>query len=316
MHTRHSRGAERFGGLPDKLRAVAQHDDGRVARIRVFEETERGEGHHHRLTAALVMPDEAALAAAAYLVVERCDSCDLRVAGNHLRHHFRGGGGMAEQRERLEHQQHRLRREESLGRLLGAFRPGQRRTQFGRTPQRPGLVVGFGADGANPQLVAVCRDVEDVGRKDVWVLGFVDVVDVFGRGQPGGALLYRVLRLDDNEGEPVDVEHDVEATRGAGRSDGDLVGHDELVGTGVSEFDEPAGHVLAVSGDERVLAAQHDGHPLVGRDQTVPRCGGGGEEFIEYQLGAGGVLLQFRVEATDRIPHPRFNEDVVVVAGQ
>ena len=96
---------------------------------------------------------------------------------------------------------------------------------------------------------------------------------------------------------------------------GYLVGDDEPVGARVSEIDQVAGDVLAVGGDERALAAQHDAHPLVRIDQSVQAGGDGSEDVLQDQ-SALAVSCANRVEVGDRLLRPRRDDHVVVIARQ
>jgi len=89
------------------------------------------------------------------------------------------------------------------------------------------------------------------------------------------------------------------------RPDGHLVGDHQLVGGGDVEVDQAARDVFPVCVDEGVLAAQHDGHPLVRGDQSVSGGRDGGQDVLQHHLGAVRVLGQFWVQVSDPPQHPR-----------
>ena len=138
-------------------------------------------------------------------------------------------------------------------------------------------------------------------------------MDLERRVDPALARANGRLRLDHDQRDAVDEQHEVGALLGGPGAEGELGRDDVLVPLEVVEVDQPDGDVLAVLAEgHRPLAREPGGELLVGLDEAVAAdAHQDGAELVEDVVGAVGLRGDLRVQPDQRLAQVILDEDLV-----
>lgn len=160
-------------------------------------------------------------------------------------------------------------------------------------------------------------------RKNVWHEEFGDVTFVVFVHlkcpiKPTLTRADRRLRLDHNQRDAVDQQHEVGALLGGARPDGVLGGRHVVVLFEITEVDQAHRDVLAVlSEGHRTLTGEPVRELLVGLDEAVTaHAHQDGPELVKHVVGAVGLGGDFGVQPDQRLAQVVFDQHLVRLARQ
>ncbi len=154
------------------------------------------------------------------------------------------------------------------------------------------------------------------GTKSSGHVALVVVVDLERPVEPALTRADRRLRLDHDERDAVDEQHEVGALLGRAGAEGELRRDDVLVLLEVGEVDQADGDVLAVLAERhRPLAGEPGGELLVRLDEAVGADAHHDRaELVEDVVGAVGLGGDLRVQPDQRLAKVILDQDLVRLA--
>ena len=203
-------------------------------------------------------------------------------------------------------------------RIDGLFDALQRR-RFAVCLDPPGSPqVHRQTDGAIAELLALGGDRDDVRDEQLGDVAFVVVVDLNRRVEPALARPDGRLRLDHDERNAVDQQHEISALLAGTSAARELRGDDVLVAFEVVEVHEPDGDVLAALAERhRPLADEPSGELLVRLDEAVaPDAHEDGAQPVQHIVRAVGLSGDLRVEPNQRLAQVILDQDFMRLASK
>ncbi len=171
-------------------------------------------------------------------------------------------------------------------------------------------------DRAIAELLALGSDRDDVRNEQLGNVALVVLVDLDRRVEPALARPDGRLRLDHDERNAIDQQHQVGPLLGCASAIRELRGDDVLVAFEVVEVDESDGDVLAPLAERHgPLAAEPSGELLVRLDQTVaPDAHEDSPQPVQHIVCTVGLGGNLRVEANQRLAQLVLDQDLVRLA--